>query len=196
MADLALSTASAELVTRARLGDQNARAMIVEVAKAAKAGIKRAQAAFAALKDYIDRHPAKDVRQTVGIGAEEAETLSVLRAVPDHAPVLLAGLGQGLAAVLAAVILLADGPPLTRDRLDNMSAVAPTTDAQQAFIFGAVHAGHPNLHTTLTRALPPAGMAFVAAGEAVGMARKLQIVRLPHTKISGYCADTAWELGE
>jgi hypothetical protein len=53
-----LATHSAALVRRARAGDQNAMALILQVGKAAREGANaRAKAAYAMLKRFIDKHP-------------------------------------------------------------------------------------------------------------------------------------------
>jgi hypothetical protein len=55
----ALAYQAAALVRRARAGDQNAMALILEIGRAARAGANaRAKAAYAMLKKYIDRNPA------------------------------------------------------------------------------------------------------------------------------------------
>src|ERR1019366_6546720 len=59
MADLSAQAAS--IVRRARVGDQNAMALIKQVGKAAREGTsKRAMKAYALLQKYINKNPAED----------------------------------------------------------------------------------------------------------------------------------------
>lgn len=63
-----LAVQAASYVRRARAGDENAMAMLARIGEESRKGNKRASAAFAAMKDYIDRHPA----QPFTLGAEAA----------------------------------------------------------------------------------------------------------------------------
>lgn len=204
--------AAIDLVRRARVGDQNAVAMLIMVKKSAGMGSKRAKEALKVITEYIKSHPVNG-KCKVGfgctpatqrvinrlhsqIGAEpQTYVLAIIDAIPQipdasHAAVSLANLGD----------LLRDkkGKSWARTQDDNprikgmLNKLKP--ECRAAFLHGMQSCGKP-LHKIIVpndRGLQDA----MHLGRSVGIARKIQAVRLPEVPISAISPMAAWELGE
>lgn len=84
----------------------------------------------------------------------------------------------------AKAVYLANGPLLHNGKVADVAASFGAENDSRAFIAGVVFPTHP--------AVSPAHH----HGKVVGMARKLQALRMPGSKISDYSATVGWELGE
>ena len=77
-----------QLVRRARNGDQNAMAIIAEVAKQAKLGNKKAAYSAELLQQYIDNNPPGSDQFTMGAESEEIDPAFVKAVSLSHGPLL------------------------------------------------------------------------------------------------------------
>ena len=161
-----------EIIERARQGDQNAMAIIALVRDNSKKGMPRAQQSFRLMKEYIDDHP------TTGIGDEFH---SRKRRNDDDSP--------------WQSTLLADGPPITSRKL-GIIAGCFGEDEQYAFSHGFRHGKDAANIARLMHDMDDMQKKIFKLGQIMREARKIQNVRLPNSRISAFCCDIGWELGE
>lgn len=179
-----LSAAAESLVRRARLGDQNATAMIAMVREHANNGVAKAKSAYAAIRQYIASNPSKNAPMTT-IGFEPKIT--------------------------ARAVQLANGPNLTAQRIGHMGSMFGAEGNQAVFVIGVegwrkprgVNGDHypstvnqvgVDIHTTNVGT--ENNKKILAASWDTGLARAIQLVRLPNSKISAFSPLAGWELGE
>jgi hypothetical protein len=201
------------LVQRARVGDQNAVAMIMMVKRSAVQGSARAKQTLRVIKEYIKSHPMPNVCK-VGFGCTPAtqniinrlhsrigaEPHTYVSAVNEEVP--------RIQDAFSAAVTLANTGDLLRDRNGK---VARTQDAnprirglmkkmnpqcQAAFLYGMESCNKP-----LHKLEPPSEFhadapSALHIGRSIGMARRIQAVRLPHVSIATISPMAAWELGE
>lgn len=198
-----LEQAAIELVLRARQGDQNAIGTIVAVRENAERGNPTSQQALSCIEKYAKSHP---VREYVTFGEEKLRE--------DRADVLGNAASQGLqndyvstvkgqipslarCCLPKAVTLLADGPTLLRNDaakpLIIEIAETLTPEQRKAFSAGVKHARRA---APLMRGLPPDCKDALILGVVIGMARKVQAIRVDSAPIRILCPYVAWELGE
>ena len=199
-----------DLVIRARAGDQLAVAMIGEVALSAKNGSARAQKSSKAIARYIDHNPTAKAGATGPmIGAEVVGALSALQHITRRAKanegrfgheahestcLLLVTLPMvgGERAMRVGSTILSDGPLLTPQRIGGISGSLRDPAFQDYFMTG-VNDGRGRIDLdNLDRIVRP----FVAAGQTLGAARLVQIVRRPAAPLSVLDPMVAWELGQ
>ncbi len=177
-----LATAAESLVRRARHGDQNAMGMIAMVRDHASNGVAQAKSAYAAIRQYIAKNPS----QSVGMAKFGFEPRITVRAVK-----------------------LANGPNLTAQRIGAMGSMFGAEGNQAVFVIGVegwrkprgVNGDrYPNdvNKVSVGVELPGSGMnkKILDASWDTGMARAIQLVRLPNTKITPFSPMAGWELGE
>jgi len=157
------------LVRRARQGDQNAIAMIVEIRLAAQDPENaKANQAFQALQDYVEASPTAESDKG----------------------------GQVPALVQTAV--LANGELLTDEQIHAMANAFGDEGMAEVFMFGVEHFREPQTLIEAAKELEhlPEGKRLLHLGRNVGMARNIQAVRMPHVPISEFSSMVGWELGE
>lgn len=176
--------AARDVVERARSGDQVAMGILAMVRDNAKKGDPKAQQSMRALERYVSKNPpvrigreASDITSPVASAAlwkPDATNETIVKALP------LVGFWPGAVA-------LSHGANLDGTRLDNLSEAIPEGH-RQAFKGGVVYwqKKTPDLEDERGWLL----------GRIVGLARCIQLVRLPHVSIALMCPVTAWELGE
>ncbi len=181
-----LAEAAESLVRRARQGDQNAMGMIAMVRQNAEKGVSQAKSAFAAIRQYISKNPSKNAPMSSTIGFE-----------PKITP---------------RAVKLANGPNLTASRIGAMGSMFGAEANQAVFVIGVegwrkprgVNGDHypsnvnevkvgVDIHTTTVGA---DNKKILAASWDTGLARAIQLVRLPNSKISAFSPLAGWELGE
>lgn len=182
-----MGMAAEALVIRSRLGDQNAMAMLGAITEHAKAGSRRARVAYGMVRDYIKRHPMTKT-QAVFTGDNE----KIVQLAKNH---LKADDPQRKAASIIvyapsihvdrATVLLANGPTLADGKLVRAASESLAQGPRQAFEAGVRNC----LRATSQNA-------EYRAGQIVGRANKIQLVRLPESKVSILSPKAAWELGE
>ncbi len=156
-----------DLVRRARLGDQNAMAMIAEVKRCAASGSQRPAIMLDKIQAYITANPYTG--STIGVD-----------------PVL------PKSTVLASSVL-ANGPMLSKARLIEIAKSLGGN--AKAFFFGCKNYMRPGKIAALAKKKPEVEGAL-KTGVTAGLARAIQIVRLPDSKIAHFAPSVAWELGE
>lgn len=160
---------AANLVIRARKGDQNAMDMIYMVRQSAMKGSPRARKAYACLKDYAYANPVN---------------ASAVAAVHyDHEK-------QARRAALANTALL------TNNRIRKVEDAFGSEDEQLAFKHGVLNHRNEKKIARLATKLPPHAANALQMGSDIGYARAVQEVRLPRSRVSKFNPIIGWELGE
>jgi hypothetical protein len=218
----ALATQAASYVRRARAGDENAMGMLARIGEEARKGNRRASAAFAVAKDFIDRNPAVPFQ----LGGEPAliadkggsiaeNAIAPIKKVdyelrkppmprgvldklfdPEYLALVIVRACQFRHGLAAAAVVLASGPPLTANAIQQLSSTNfEGQEPRAVFYHGVKFSGEdawlevaPHLDVPLRRCL--------AIGQCVGKARGIQAVRMPGSVITAYAPVAGWELGE
>ncbi len=213
-----------ELVRRARAGDQNAMGMIKQIGGAARQKpsaaitpkdrdrIARARAAFAAIRRYIETHPA--TAAAAGLFGADSRLAAAPKRDPELAkPMLPKGIFDALFdperfeiivvrackyrhGLPAAAVVLASGPPLVMETVNEIGLSTFGSDARTAcFIHGVRFCGEQDWAKAAPSLDGPQRRALVV-GQCVGRARRLQMLRQPNSQIGRYAPSIGWELGE
>lgn len=191
-----ISKEARALVERARLGDQNAMAMIAQVRESALKGSPRAKIAQAVILEQVKRHPVKGPKGEASVMGEDAQNaVSILR---EKGPVIgLVALfvlcDDGPDAVLAGSVTLANGPALDDERIKTIGAAIEDADVRKAFYYGVAK---PQEVGRVIKSLTSDAQAYLLAGRCVGMARAIQLVRMPGSSLSAFSPQVGWEFGE
>jgi hypothetical protein len=159
---------------RARLGDQNAMAMMAMVRDNAKRGIPEAVQSFQYMKDFVTKNPV-----TPGSFGAESSCAPCLN--PDT----------------HGAVQLANGPMLSNSRISKV--VASFGEENQQIILQGIRkwqSDHDEIHKKLSARLDSMQREILKIGRTLGKARALQIVRSPNGPIAAYSPSAAWELGE
>jgi len=184
-----------DVVERSRLGDQNAVAIIRDVAKNAAAGSPKAKTAYAYIEDYIKAHPAPSK-----FSAEDGQKLGVLKALDKNhprvvVPVLMSLPESGNTDLInTASVMLAQTKPWNTNKV---KAVAGCFDGEnlEIFRFGFESGSNSKHLRQATAQMAPAQIGVLCCGHCVGMARKLQLARLPQVPVSILGDMIGWEMG-
>ena len=195
----AIELAAADVVQRARQGDQNAMAVLTMVTDAAKGGDERAKVSYKALRSYAEKHP---VSKTVNFGIEKQAPVTKMLSEAtkteheNHYSSAVAGLG-GLVAKNSPgcmIVILADGPSLlgqTNPRVEGILVGLPNDEMRSACLFGLQS---PGLTGGACRDNPHLSDAYMM-GYCLGIARRMQAVK-NGAPISALSPSAGWELGE
>lgn len=189
---------AAQLIDRARQGDQNAIALICQVRDNAKKGLPRAIKAYKAMMRYAKTHPVKAKVSYVGAESqsEEIEELAndiitsfgtdYVTAVTDKLPDLFS------VSVPMAIYAAVNGPSLLPGDGDLFLSVrkALTPESDKAFMVGYKYG------TKALSSVPGDLRDAFLLGHVLGTARRIQAVRLPDMPISVLAPKTGFELGE
>lgn len=201
---------AAELMQRARTGDQVAMAQMMLIKDKANdpnaPEHERAKKSLAALWAYGKAHP---IQSDGSFGAElrksaEADRLARLmtstmgseevypRALVNMAPEIAKN------SVSKAVVTLANGPSLLERGVQEplIKVIADSIEDPQAREAFALGVKHSDQVAAAAQDLPPQCQAMLRLGYLLGQARKIQAVRLRQTPVSAFCPDVGWELGE
>jgi len=164
-----------QLVERARVGDQNAMAIISLVRDNSRKGNPRAQTSFTLIRDYIDKHP---VSSQFGCDSEEKNN-------PKN----------------RNVVMLANGPPLTNNRVMALEASFGAEESREVFMNGLKYhrkTGQPaeviDWLDSLKSSLDAIHQRVHEIGEIIGDARAIQVLRKTGD-IKRFCPVIGWELG-
>lgn len=159
--------------TRARLGDQNAMAMMAMVRDNAKRGNPEAVQSFQYMKDFVAKNP-------VVPGSFSGEMCAPCMNPDTH-----------------GAVQLANGPMLSNSRISKV--VASFGEEDQQIILQGIRkwqSDHDEIHKKLSARLDSMQREILKIGRTLGKARALQIVRSPNGPIAAYSPAAAWELGE
>lgn len=171
-----MQTQVRDVVLRSRAGDQNAIAIIIETRKAAERGVARAKFAFGELSKYIRNHP---VSKRISFG-EESPIIALKTQIQAPSALHYGAAVSGLVKDKAAIVVLANGPEITPERVSCICECCPEKDS-----FNAGFSGDRSALATQSGKL----------GWFVGLARKLQAVRLPGSDLQAFSPNVAWEHG-
>lgn len=199
---ISIRDGAAQLVDRARMGDQNAIALICQVRDNAQKKQPRAQKAYKALMDYVQKNPvtknwsfgedaaykaeidsiAEHLKGTLIAGEDEYEKV-VIEQVPDLAS----------KSIGKAIVALANGPSLlANDECNRFKDVADSLSEgdRVAFMTGCKH-GMRELDS-----IPQELQGPFLLGHILGTARRIQAVRLPNVAIGSCFPSVGAEFGE
>lgn len=186
---------AAELVDRARDGDQVAMAILQKVGQNARAKQPRAMVTYRFAQDYIKRNPTKFNGESTS-KKKEVQIRGLLGTVSQgiqtqNPGTYSAALGTLMPTIMTVVdlddaaVVLSWGPALVALPNPFIEAIAtsfPDPADQDAFRKGTVT-------PSPMQKSPPALLGYV-----LGIARRIQIVRLPESSISVLSAQAALEL--
>jgi len=211
---LAMQKETSNLVRRARVGDQNARAALMVVKQAAMRGNAHARLSLRMIEEYIRRFPGtQQCRMSFGCtpvvqriinrlhSSMGADPASYVRAVvedvpqiPDahHAAVPLANNGDLLHDKHGKPARTRDGNPRIKGILNKLKS----PQCHEAFMYGMQSCNRPLHKLQPEGQYTPETHSALHIGRAVGIARKIQAVRLPNVSIATISPMAAWELGE
>ena len=186
---------AAQLVDRARAGDQNAMGILAKIGENAKAGNPKAKSAYALVMDYCKQHPV----QNAIMGAEAQQALGILKQADNPLDQILSVLcslpviGDPL-CIQAACVLLANGPPWNKPKVKQADALLAGAE-RNLFRFGVENSTDNSKIQPVAKTVPPDAIGFLCAGHCIGTARKIQLARLPQVPVSIINGDIGWELG-
>lgn len=202
-----MKRAAQHLVERARLGDQVAMATILEVGKAARSGIERAQLSYRMLKRYIETHPAREntfgeeivlaqqnraLVHTLSTSIEHASPVQYVSAVTALVP------SVGFDSLAKASVTLANGPDIASSSSEYLAAVEASfpDDERKAFEFGLKNSSCLSKILECSKRVSDKENKALQIGYSMGVARRIQAVRHENVPISVLSGMAAWELGE
>jgi len=189
---------AADIVERARAGDQVAMATLQLVGQESQKGNSRAKRAHKLLSSYIKKNPPPAVsfgregvrpldRTNVALNASFAKSLAAAD-MSDWA----AGIITFLPIMQwAGIVRLSHGPTL---KDEHHQAIATLLGRKSGLYDYAVANAHSP--KALTGATSKKARQTVYLGYAIGTAMRLQDVRRPNSRISDFDQTTGWELGE
>jgi hypothetical protein len=96
----------------------------------------------------------------------------------------------------AAAAVLASGPLLTNPVIQDLGTANFGSEEPAAVFFHGVRFPTEASWKEVAPHLDPPMRRCLAVGQCVGRARRLQAVRMPRSRISGYSEVAGWELGE
>lgn len=196
-----IQTEARNLVTRSRLGDENAVAMLVMIRRSAKQGSKKAIYTLKYLKDYIAKHPVIESCK-IGFGCTPM-IQKVINSIhskisgdpSSHPEVVIKAIPKIDNPVLAAVPLANNGTLLGQNNPRIIGICQFFGDSEMdAFEFGKANCftDTATIHGELSEGEQDA----LHIGKAVGIAQRIQAVRSFDAPISSLSKVAAWELGE
>ncbi|MGH9966573.1 MAG: hypothetical protein ACREBG_01900, partial [Pyrinomonadaceae bacterium] len=153
-------------------------ATLVEIRKAAQQGNHKAMAAFSFLKQYIQRNPPGSKHRLSAPNRQAIAHLKTAVAAEDVEMLIqvLPTVGKDLIASNGAAVVMANGPNLDKPRL-TLIAEALGEKFKKAFITGFRLGGEDEVKV-LAPKVPPEERGALQIGWAVGLARKIQAVRI------------------
>lgn len=189
-----LKSIAKELVIRSRAGDQNASALIMEAAKAAKNGNPRAVKASTEIEKYIDANPLPAPKVSKSSVWSDAMIGYIGELQSNFS-------GEAVVALVPyigdfAMTALANGPKLTNDIINQIAAEFGSEKERHAFRFGVVNSKQSDVIKDNARSLPRSIAFAILIGCNVGEAKRVQLVRLPNVPISIVSDRAASELGD
>lgn len=182
---------AAQLVERARAGDQNAMAMLAEIGQRAKQGVPRAIKSRKAIEIYIRKHPYKEAN----FGGEDLDVDAFCEAAQasfagEYVETVTTKIPEIASHSLnKAIVTVANGPELDKSKLIAVRSTM-SDDDKAAFMLG-YNQGMSELND-----VPRALQSAYILGHILGTARRIQAVRLPDVPVSVLCPSLGTELGE
>ena len=181
-----LDIVAGQLVNAARLGDQNAMAMIERVAASAKAGSTKAVAARLAIARYAKSHPAgPEVAGECGVMAARHEAEHALMA-------LLEAQQRGPVGEVAMAATLANGPDIKIDKVQSIAARIKDEYARAVFMKAV--SSPEGLADVAIQQTSGALRKLAKAGKCLGLAIRIQRVRDPSFPLSSFSPQVGVDL--
>jgi hypothetical protein len=166
--------AAADLVERARAGDQNATAMIAQISKSAARGSSKAIIARGMIRDYIKKHPLSKKRNAFG-----ADNASVKSPMDKK--------------VIEKFKTKSSGAETLRGILES------TSRENGLIISSTVLALSKPLDNAGVKRIVlqnPYAATLVPVRKCIARAARIQRVSRPNSRIADFSPAIAWELGE
>ena len=173
-----LDVVAGQLVNAARLGDQNAMAMIERVTASAKAGSAKAMAAKVAIARYVKAHPA---------GPEVAGDCDAMTATHSAQHALMSMVeaqGHGPVGEVAMAASLANGPDIKIDKVQAIAARIKDDYARALFL--KTVSSPESLVDIAIQQTSGALRKLAKAGKCLGLAIRIQRVRDPSFPLSSF----------
>ncbi len=163
--------AAADLVERARAGDQVAMSVLVMVREQSSAGNAQARQAFKFLERYIKTHPPS---QTPGAGGIHGDVSGTTK--------------TPVRQLWVRIVALANGSDLSvmGGDLQTIDEAVEDPDANAAYRWAVGHWQEPRPEN--------ADKSAWGLGRMVGIARAIQAIRQDNTPLGVLCPVVAWEL--
>ena len=195
MSDMASEAKS--LVERARLGDQNAMALIAVVNKRAAAGVTRAQLAKGMMQKYVEDNPVVGF-DSFGAETEKIVPSKVLKKMhePDCLLPAICHACRYKDGFLAASLVLSYIGPITKNMVRDIGVSSFGSDQKTNSFFWGVSYPDPEHYFAIAGKVPNEALECTRAGQVFGYAKKLQNVRGKNSRISDFSPKAGWELGE
>lgn len=183
-----------QLVIRSRAGDQNASAIIMEVAKSAKAGSPKAIQSNKAIAEYIKTHPVPNPRTMPATEWSDAMIGYISELQSNFS-------GEAVVALIPLIgdfgpTTLANGPKLRNDIISKIGSEFCSEKERHAFSFGVRNSEESDKIKEGLGNVPEQIAVAVLIGCNVGEAKRIQLVRLPNVPISVLSKQAASELGD
>ena len=177
-----------ELVDRARLGDQNAAAMLIRVRENAQKGVERAKRAYGAAMAHargqrppsapaVHGDPLQAMKRAAKGSTNPATYLATVRLAP-------------FAPSRPAAEMLSRGPLIGKDVLSFIGSTFGSEPEKRAYEYGVI-GPDVGVEKALMRSKPQYRRAIMT-GHIVGLARRLQAARAGN--IAAISPKAAWEL--
>lgn len=187
------------LVERARLGDQNAVAIIAKARENARQGEPRASMAVKAMRAYIEHNPPGHKMAVTRFGElfDAVTTLAGSVQTPE-------GFASATTAIVTAIPMdpdshqtaataIANGKPITNEML---TAASISSGSPQVFTAAYKSATDKAKRVALIGRVPESNIDALRMGFTIGTAKRLQDVRDPSTEITKFSPMAGWEHGE
>lgn len=172
-----IEQAAVSLVRRIRNGDQNAMGLAVMIGDNARKGDPTAQKTYKLMEAYATKtgtavNGEPSARQPYNMGGEPSA----------RQPYNMGN--ERVNSGWAKAVHLSNGPILHDRKVADVASSFGEEHNAKAFIAGVIHPTYPAVNSAHHH------------GKVVGMARKIQAVRMPNSRISDYSPTVGWELGE
>lgn len=195
-----IADGAGQLVERARVGDQNAIALICQVRDNAKKGHPRAKQGYKALQVYIENHPVVSQSSIGEELADEAEVCIIAEDVHnatfegDYVEVVREMVPElASKSIPKAIVALANGPSLLKR--DGSTYITEVYDSLSDLEKTMFERGYKQGVSELA-SIPSGLQCAFLLGHILGTARAIQAVRLPGVPIRVLAPQTGSELGE
>jgi hypothetical protein len=193
---VAIQKASQTLVDRSRHGDQNATGIIVEIRKNRDRGNPQADASYRYMMDYIRKNPPAP---QMSFGSEgRCPSFQKLKKVRDlkgkpygrFVVKFVLNMGKNVEDSKLAAHILAQGRAIDWVALRDVLGSTPSQ------VRPAFRVGYQTPQQINQVEASPVDLKMMQLGYILGLAEKVQKLKMPDTPISDFSPRMGWELGE
>ena len=191
-----IAKAAAELVERARLGDQIAIATLAKMGKNARKGNPRAQIAEKYAMAAIKSTPPRQARvggffaSALGTLRDKIRRVSNPREYAAHVAKTVPEVGSSVRDAMNAAQAISFGPPIGPAEVGALHAVFGAESEKKAFWYGAN--APTDAVVKASKKCDGKACRAMQVGYSVGLARRLQAARAGN--IAAFSPRAAWEL--